>query len=130
MLKSLYDSVKVGLSIVPAVYTADQDGSAVDTMGYNSAMAVCPVGDLDLASGNETYTFRVYESADGSTNWTAVSGATAAVTADNTTGLIRVDDLLNRLRYLRVTLDVDGTTPSCPCSAVICLGNPVSSPVR
>lgn len=130
-MRSLYDAVKPIASLVSATRTASGNGTAVDTLGYNDAMIVIQAGDIDLANADETYTFSVEESADGSTGWTAISGATNTVTADNQTKTIRVGGLGvgSRKRYLRAVLTAAGTTPSIPCSAVVLLGNAFRKPV-
>lgn len=129
-MKSVYDAIKFVASLVAATRTADGDGTGVDTKGFNSAVAVIQAGDIDLASTDETYTFKVGESDDNST-FTLVEGLTTTVTADSQTKLIRIEGLgTSRKRYLRVSLDVDGTTPSIPCSAIIALGNAFQEPVN
>lgn len=130
-MKSLYDAVKPIVSLVALSRTASENGVAVDTLGYNDAMVVIQAGDIDLTTGNETYTFSVEESADGSTSWAAISGATNTVTADNQTKTIRVGGLGvgTRKRYLRAVLTAAGTTPIIPCSAVVLLGNAFRKPV-
>lgn len=131
-MKSVYDAVKFLASLVPATRTADANGSAVDTQGYGSAVLTVSAGDIDTASGDETYAFNVEESADGSTGWAAISGATVSVTADNDVKLIRLEGLNtgSRKRYLRAVLDVGGTTPSIPCSAVFALSRAYNEPVN
>ena len=127
----VYDNIFATASIVPAVYTADQNGVAVDTQGYFDGMIGILAGTIDTTDTDETYNFKVQESADGSTGWTDVSGATAEITASNTGAAIRVSDLnVARERYLRVVLDVEGTTPSIACSVAVLLGEAVSAPVN
>ena len=130
MLKSLYDSVKVLSSLIPATRTSSANGDAVDTMGYNSVMAVIEAGNIDTVDADETYNFKLQGSADGSTGWADVSGATAVVTADNQVKLIRLDNLLDVPRYIRVVATLAGTTPSWPGSAIVLLGNAVQGPVN
>ena len=133
MLKSLYDSCKVTQVLHPATKSSDvtTPEAWIDTMGYNSALFVVSAGDGTFGGGTpETYVVQAVESATASGAGTAISGKTASITADNTDALIRVDDLLNRLRYLSVTLDVGGSSPSLPVSVVCILGNPLSSPVN
>lgn len=131
-MKSVYDAVKFLASLVPAVRTADENGSAIDTKGFGSAVLTVSAGDIDTTSGNETYAFNVEESDDGSTGWAAISGASVAVTADNDVKLIRLEGLNtgSRKRYLRAVLDVGGTTPSIPCSAVFALSRAYNEPVN
>lgn len=122
-MRSVYDAIKPVVSLVPATRTADANGTGVDTMGYNSAMVLVNAGDIDLASTDETYTFKVQDSADNS-SFADVSGKTTTVTADNQTKTIRLEGLgISVRRYVRVVLDVEGTTPSIPCSATVLLGN-------
>lgn len=129
-MKSVYDAVKSEVSLVAATRTANANGTGVDTKGYNSAKAVICAGDIDLASTDETYAFKIQDSADNST-FADVSGLTTTITADNQIKNIRIDGLGTIVRrYVRVVLTVGGTTPSIPCSAVIELGNAYSEPVQ
>lgn len=128
-MRSIYDAVNVLQSLVPATRTASANGTAVDTFGYNTAVAVINAGDIDLANADETYAFSIEESADGSTGWVAVSGATTTITADNQVKKIRLEDLgVTRKRYLRVVATLGGTTPSWPGSAVLVFGRAFRDP--
>lgn len=129
MRNSVFDNIKPVVSLVSATRTADANGTGVDTLGYGSAMLVVQAGDIDLASTDETYAINLEESADNST-FAAVSGFSLSVTADNQTKTLRIEGLgTSRQRYLRAVLDVGGTTPSIPASAVFLLGDPQQSPV-
>ena len=131
-MKSLFDNIKVLASLVPAVRTADvtTGATAVDTQGYNDGMAVVSVGDLDLASTDETYVLEVYECATSGGTYTA-TGIQLTPTADNDVKVARVANLnTTRMRYLKLYLDVGGTTPSIPVAGLFLLGNPVSAPVN
>ena len=128
-MSKVFDNILVVASLVPATRTADANGTGVDTKGFNDAMMVVTVGDLDLASGDETYVVNLEESDDNS-SFSAVSGFSITMTADNTTKELRIPDLnTTRKRYLRAVLDVGGTTPSIPGTAVFVLGEPFSGPV-
>lgn len=130
-MDSLYANLKFLASLIPATRTASANGSAVDTLGYNDAVVMINAGDIDTASGDETYAFKVQESDDGSTGWADITGATASVTADNDVKLIAVKNLnTGRKRYLRVVATLGGTTPSWPGSAMVVLGEPFSAPVN
>lgn len=130
-METLYANVKAYASLVPAVRTADANGSGVDTLGFSDGMALISVGDLDLASGDETYAFTVEESDDNSSFTAAISGLTASATADNQVKVIALKNLnTTRKRYLRISLDVGGTTPSCPVAALILLTGAYSGPVN
>jgi len=126
----VFDNIAVVASLVPATRTADANGVAVDTQGYTDGMLQVIAGDIDLANADETYAVTVEESDDGSTGWVAVSGASTTVTADNQLKEIRLAELnLTRKRYLRAVLDVGGTTPSIPGTAVFVLGGKARGPV-
>lgn len=125
----LFDNVKVAASLVPAVRTADANGTGVDTQGYENGMMVVSVGDLDLASTDETYVVKVEESDDNSTF--TDTGLSVTVTTDNEVDQVRLAELnVARKRYLRAVLDVGGTTPSCPVAALFLLGGKVSGPAN
>lgn len=126
-MRSIHDAIKFANSLLAAVFTASGNGSAVDTMGYNDVEVVVSAGTIDTSSGNETYAFSVEESADGSTGWTAISGATNTVTASNQIKTIRVGKPSKR--YVRTVLTAGGTTPSIACSAIVALGNAFRKPV-
>lgn len=129
-MRSVYDAIKILASLVPATRTASANGTGVDTLGYTSGMAVILAGDIDTASGDETYSFKVQDSADNST-FADVTSATTTVTADNDVKVIRLDGLGTSIRrYVRVVATLAGTTPSWPGSAVIALGRAYTKPVN
>ena len=80
-------------------------GFAAGGLGVPIA-AVISVTALDLADGNETYSFTVQDSADNATF--AAVGAALAVTA---AGVVTAKGRITR-RYVRIALAVSGTTPS------------------
>lgn len=129
-MNAVFDNILCIPSLVPATRTADANGTAVDTRGFNDGMFVVAAGDIDLANADETYVVNVEESDDGSTGWTAVSGVSITITADNQTKETRLSELnLTRKRYLRAVLDVGGTTPSIPGTAFFVLGRKDSGPI-
>lgn len=130
-MRSVYDAVKVLASLVPATRTASANGTGIDTKGYNDACAVILAGDIDLTTGDETYAFKIQDSADNST-FADVSGLTTTVTADNDVKLIRIAGLggVTIRRYVRVVATLAGTTPSWPGSAVVLLGRAFNEPVN
>jgi len=126
----LFDNIKTVASIVPAVYTADQDGTGVDTLGYRDGMLVVNAGNIDTADGSETYVVELEESDDNST-WSDVATISVTITADNEVGVARVPELnVVRKRYLRAVLNVGGTTPSFPGGAVFLLGEGYEGPAN
>jgi hypothetical protein len=126
----VFDNILITASLVPATRTADANGTGVDTKGFNDAMLVVTVGDLDLASGDETYVVNLEESDASGSGFAAVSGYSITLTADNDCKELRIPNLnTTRKRYLRAVLDVGGTTPSAPIAAFFVLGEPFSGPV-
>jgi hypothetical protein len=130
-MRKLFDNVKVLASLVPAVRTADANGTGVDTQGYENAMLVVNVGDIDLASADETYVVELQESDDNSSWSSSISGFNITITADNEVDMVRIPELnVTRKRYLRAVLNVSGTTPSAPIAALFLLGGGVSAPAN
>lgn len=126
----LFDNTKAIASLVSATRTADANGTGVDTQGYRDGMMVVQAGDIDLASTDETYVMELEESDDNST-FVDVTGISITITADNQTGVVRIPELnVVRKRYLRAVLNVGGTTPSIPCSAVFLLGEAYAGPIN
>ena len=126
----LFDNVKVAASLVPAVRTADANGTGVDTQGYENGMLVVSTGDIDLADANETYVIELEESDDNS-SWSDVTGFDVTITADNEVDMVRIPELnVTRKRYLRAVCNVGGTSPSFPVAALFLLGGKASGPVN
>lgn len=82
-------------------------GGAGQPMG-----AVVPVTALDLTSGNESYSFSLEESADGSTGWTGIS----RVVTVSATGQVLVKGFVTQ-PFVRLVWIAAGTTPSITFSA-------------
>lgn len=117
-------------SFVPAVRTADANGTGVDTQGYGDAVMLVSAGDIDLANADETYVIELEESDDNSA-FTDVTGHDVTITADNEVDFVRIRELnVTRKRYLRAVLNVGGTTPSIPLSVTFLLGESVTGPVN
>jgi len=131
MEDSVKENVVSKVSIKPAVYTSTVTGDAVDTIGATSAKLVLTVGDIDLASGNETYKVKI-QHCDTSDGTFADLVADADITADNQTLQIAVENLdtATAKRYLKAVVTLAGTTPSCPCSGVFELGGYQNSPAQ
>jgi hypothetical protein len=94
--------------------TASFNGDAFDLgAGYAPGglgrlhAAVVEVAALDKTTGDETYTFKLQESADGANGWTDIGVGAAASAA----GTVIVKGV-STTRYLRLVLTAAGTTPS------------------
>lgn len=130
-MKSVYDAIKSIVSLIPAVRTANANGTVVDSKGFNSAKVVVSAGDLTTV--DETYVIKVQEGDETDlSDAVDVSGATVAITADNQVGQIRLDGLANgvRKRYFRAVLTVAGSNPSMPGSVVFEFGNAYRKPAN
>lgn len=126
-MRSVYNNIKALFSIRPGRYTTSQNGSAVDTFGYNSAMLALEVGTV--SGTTPTLDVKVQDSADGSIGWADVSGLTLTqVTASNNSQALAIEGLnssangVARKRYLRVVGTIAGTTPSFDFNAEVLLG--------
>ena len=127
------ENIKPVASLVPAVRTANTNGSAVDTMGYDNLEVVVSAGDIDLTDADETYSVKVQEGAQSTLSDAAdISGASVTITADNQLKTIRIVGLGtgSRKRYMRAVLTVGGTTPSIPLAAIFNLGQAHSNPAN
>ena len=130
-MHSVFDAVKSEASLVPETRTADANGDAIDTQGYNSAKLVVSAGVIDRDDGDEGYSVRVEESDASDAGFASVDGLVAVITASNQVKNVRIEGLgTSRKRYLRAVLDAGGTTPSIACSAVFELGHAFSEPVQ
>ena len=67
---------------------------------------------IDRTTADETYAFTLQQSDNGSTGWAAIG----VVVNTTTTGTIVVKGIVTT-RYVRLVLDVNGTTPSITYSA-------------
>lgn len=127
------ENIKPVASLVPAVRTANANGSAVDTMGFDNVEVVVSAGDIDLTDADETYAVKVQEGAQSTLSDAAdISGASVTITADNQLKTIRIVGLGtgSRKRYMRAVLMVGGTTPSIPLAAIFNLGRAHSNPAN
>lgn len=124
-MRTIGEAIKAVTTIVPAVYTATTSSeTVVDTAGYDNVCFVINTGDIDLTTGNETYSFAIHESdnADGSSS-SAITDASTTITADNQVKKIQVSGLGtgSRKRYMFARATLAGTTPSWPGSVTALL---------
>lgn len=108
------------LEIQPAVTkTASFNGPALD-MGQGFApgglgkllAAVVDVSAIDRTDANETYAFKLQESADGATAWADIGLPVSVAAAGNT-----VAKAICTGRFIRLVLTAGGTTPSITYTA-------------
>ena len=114
-VNDLASAVAVHTAAPPATYSAAFNGDAVDLIDSDGAcFAVQQVGVFEEG---HTWTGRVEQSADGSSGWTAISGAAfAAVTEGQNTQVIR---FTRTARYVRYAADVVGAAPEANLAVLI-----------
>ena len=103
----------------PAARTATVTGSAVDLNDYDGAVAL--VQHIGVVSGtNPTWDGKIQDSADGSTGWADVTGATfVQVTASTAIEKITLNSSACK-RYIRYVGTLGGTsTPTFNSSATL-----------
>jgi len=138
-MKTIGEEIKIVASIQPQTLTTNNGDTSgetvVDTAGWDNVCFAIIAGNGTFV--DETYSFQVRESdnSDGSSS-SAVTGAVAAITADNTVKKIQVSGLGlgSRKRYMFVRCSAAGSNESLPCTAIAILGssrgalNPVQAP--
>ena len=126
---------------VPAVVTADANGTGVDLQGFESAMVVVNSGaEGDTLSGSVKFDFILEDSDDDST-YTAVTSSTSVtegsvdssgifltLDANGETPQISQIGYIGGKRYIRCKIDATGThSNGTPIGVVVVKGNPVDS---
>tara|TARA_S200002703_G_C3577774_1_gene177440 strand:+ start:54 stop:485 length:432 start_codon:yes stop_codon:yes gene_type:complete len=126
---------------VPAVVTADANGTGVDLQGFESAMVVVNSGiEGDTLSGSVKFDFILEESNDDST-YTAVTSSTAVTegSVDGSGIFLTLDansetpqcsqiGYIGNSRYIRCKIDATGThSNGTPIGVVVVKGNPQDS---
>lgn len=88
--------------------TSTANGTAINTLGYDSVV----IAVRTTTAAASTNTVKLQESADGSTGWTDITGATFAVAASKTDQMNLIDVNLQqgvRKQYLRTVMTITGT---------------------
>lgn len=108
----------VNLGLAPGAKTSTATGAAVDIRDYHGRVKV--IQDVGAVSGTDpTLDGKIQDSADGSTDWQDVAGATfTQVTASTNHQAIGVDTRKAR-RYIRYVGTIGGTTPSFTMDVVL-----------
>jgi hypothetical protein len=103
-------------ALVPQTLAATAQGSSKDfTNGEISLNAIVSVGAYGANTTN--LQVQIEESADGSTNWTAIPGMVVTATTSNAYQVVRGQ---RTHRYVRANaVSVQGTTPSVAVGVVI-----------
>ena len=121
-MRSVYDNVLSKFTLRPQRATSTQNGTGVDTLGYNSASVALEVGTV--SGTTPTLDVKIQDSADNSA-FADVTGLTfTQVTASNNSQVLRIEGLntTTRRRYLRAVGTIAGTSPSFDIGVSILLG--------
>jgi hypothetical protein len=108
------------------------NGPAIDRRGFLSCVLHHACGAATGAPTSRTVDAKLQESADGSTGWTDIAGASATqLTADNSEAEKDVDlsGAKSFIRVVETVAFVGGTAPAIPVAATLTLGGSDSPPV-
>lgn len=140
-MRDLSNNVVAVVGTVPAVVTADANGTGVDLQGFESAMVIVNTGiEGDTLSGSVKFDFILEESDDNST-YTAVTSSTSVTeTSVDSSGIFLTLDAngetpqitqigyIGGKRYIRCKIDATGThSNGTPMSIEVIKGNPQDS---
>jgi hypothetical protein len=96
-----------------AAQTSSTNGSAVDLGAYEGEVALILAAQHGTGNADNTLNLKVQDSADGSTGWGDVSGATFTAVNGTTDSLQKLSINKNEIkRYIRYVSTIAGTTPS------------------
>lgn len=117
--------IKGVTGVAPAANAAGAvNGAAIDRQGYGSCSLVLSTG-LDTGSPSaRSATAKLQDSADGSTGWADIPGASVAVAAVSSVGKVDVS-LASAKRYIRVvntSAFTAGTSPTLFSASQVILG--------
>ncbi len=134
-MHSIIDNTLAAIGLVPqaASGTTEMDGPAFDTLKHKTVKAVVFTGASSGTPDSFAVVFKGQESADGSTGWTDITGATKTITAVNTKEEFTLTNYagVDNKRYLRVIATpafVGGTSPKVQVAACLEAGNSLRDP--
>lgn len=115
-LHDVASNALVGQGTAPATSTSTVTGAAVDMIrGDGRCFAIQTVGTV--SGTTPTLDGKIQESADGSTGWTDVTGATFTQVTASTN--LQVISFTRTKRFLRYVGTIAGTTPSFALAVVL-----------
>ena len=117
-MQNYHDSSNILTLLAPLSRDATANGSAIDVKDYVGKLKV--VLQSTLGTGTDpTLDVTIEESADGSTNWTAISGAAFTQVTDGAAAVEAIGVSVDgAMRYIRAVATIDGTTPAFVCSVI------------
>ena len=115
-LHDIANNALLGAGLAPQTLSASANGSAIDMINADGpCFAVQQVGTVSGTS--PTLAGKIQESADGSTGWGDISGATfTTVTASTNTQVINFE---RTKRYLRYVATIGGSSPGFAAAVLI-----------
>lgn len=127
--------------LIPAVYTSDQNSTAVDMKGYSDLSFLASVGNSGDTLSGTVYWLLELEHSDDNSAWTDCTDAeiTNAVTGTNTGTFAKIDDpaedslavsvgYKGSKRYVRCVVNAVGThTNGTPIGVTAIRGLPAAS---
>jgi len=137
--RDLSNQILAKQSIVPAVVAATTNGSQVDALGYNSAVALISLGaEGQTLTSSNFWTFTIEGSNTSGSGDTALTAAMMIEPATNSlvidapadaAGIYQMGFRTSDYRYYRVVCTESGTIlTGTPMEAIIVLGTPSSAP--
>jgi hypothetical protein len=132
-----YINANIGAEILPVAGLAalansagTRNGAAIDRLQSaalaGSCVLACNVGATTGSPSATTYDCKLQDSADGSTGWADISGASITQKTTTTAALVQKDvDLTGAKRYVRVVEVIaftGGTSPATPAAVDVILG--------
>jgi len=128
MNRDLVKNLDAQLTVVPQVVTADVSGAAVDTRGFDSAIAIVIAGAIVAAGLVLPILQESDTTTDGDFTNVAAGDIKGTPFVNLTASSIQKVGYTGKKRYLRIKLDyVSGT--SVAVSSSIVLGTPARLPV-
>lgn len=131
--KDLKNNLSVASTIEPAGHTATATGTAVDLLGYQSALVVISTGTFGASTD---FGFEVQESDASGSGFAAV--ASDDLIGTEPTGVQATGDLDNTVyrigyigtkRYIRVVATKGSGSNACPFGVNVVRGHPLDAPV-
>jgi hypothetical protein len=132
--RSLVDNVAVRVSLDAADYTSDQNGTGVDTRGFDSVTALFGFGASGDTLSGSVYVAGVVQESDDNSVFTDVADADLVGTEPlvddpaEDSAVYKVGYIGNK-RYIRTKFDFTGThSVGIECYGVVLLGHPGVAP--
>lgn len=124
-MKSLKDNIDVARSVRPDQHTASVNGTGVDLLGYEGAMALVLVGTVT----DGTHTPKLQDSDDNSTFADVAAGFLHGSFAAAVTNTQQRVSYIGSKRYIRGVMTVAGATTGAETAIAIIRSRPAQAPL-